>query len=61
MNVNLDIALDLIKQGEYEKALKFLQIALGWAHAQHDRKAGRIILIAMTKIRTGHTVADPLA
>ena len=53
MNVNLDIALDLINQGEYEKALKFLQIALGWAHAQRDRKAGRIILLAMTHIRLG--------
>jgi hypothetical protein len=59
MNVNLEIALDLIKQGENEKALKFLQIALGWAHAQRDRRAGRIILIAMTKIRTGCTIAIP--
>lgn len=59
MNVNLDIALDLIRQGENEKALKFLQIALGWAHAQRDRRAGRIILIAMTKIRTGCTIAIP--
>lgn len=59
MNVNLEIALDLIKQGENEKALKFLQIALGWAHAQRDRRAGRIILIAMTKIRTGCTIANP--
>ena len=59
MNVNLDIALNLIKEGNPQAALPFLSIALGWAHAQRDRRAGRIILIAMTKIRTGCTIAIP--
>ena len=59
MNVNLEIALDLIKSGNSHGALPFLQVALGWAHVQRDRRAGRIILIAMTKIRTGCTIAIP--